>query len=314
MSEPVIRWVASGNERAVADIVTELGASGVEALAGGRVFVDGRRVTELSGVVRAGSVLEVYAARNVERDVTLLAEHAGFVFVDKPAGIATEPDHAGVAASLVARVAERLGVARSELHALSRLDVGVSGVVTLARSPEAREQAAALRERGAWHRRYVALARCAPEPSRGIWDQALARPRAGRSGRHAERAASTRFAHLGAAGPVFVPSRAGNVEVRPALLALAPVTGRTHQLRMHAAGGGAPLLGDATYGGPERLVLANGAVRPLERVALHAAWVELELRGQKLHIGAPIPADLDGLWRDLGGEDEGWARALELEL
>ena len=314
MSEPVIRWVASGNERAVSEIVAELGANDTGALADGRVFVDGRRATDPNGVVRAGSVLEVYAARGVERDVTVLAEHAGFVFVDKPPGIATEPDHAGVEASLVARVAERLGVPRSELHALSRLDVGVSGVVTLARTAEAREHATKLRERGAWHRRYVALALRAPEPANGIWDQALARPRGARSGRQSERTASTRYGLAGTAGPVFVPSRAGNAEVRPALLALAPVTGRTHQLRMHAAGGGVPLLGDATYGGPERLVLASGAVRPLERVALHAAWVELELQGQKLRVGAPIPADLSALWRELGGEEEAWARALELAL
>jgi 23S rRNA-/tRNA-specific pseudouridylate synthase len=314
MSEPVVRWVASGAERTVAQIATELGASGAEALADGRVFVGGRRVTEPNGVVQSGSVLEVYAARRVDRDVTMLAEHAGFVFVDKPPGIATEPDHAGVEASLVARVAERLGIARTELHALSRLDVGVSGVVTLARSAEAREHATELRARGGWHRRYVALARCAPEPASGTWDQALARPRAARSGRQSERAASTRYGLAGVAGSVFVPSRAGNVEARPALLALGPVTGRTHQLRIHAASGGVPLLGDAAYGGPERLVLASGAVRPLERVALHAAWVQLELGGQKLRITAPIPADLQALWRELGGDEEAGARALELEL
>jgi len=296
------------------DIAADLGAGGAAALADGRVFVDGRRVTEASVVVPVGSVLEVYALRNVDRDVTVLAEHAGFVFVDKPPGLATEPDHAGVEASVVARVAERLGVARSELHALSRLDVGVSGVVTLARSAEAREQAARLRERGAWRRRYVALSCGAPEPESGTWDQALLRPRATRSGRHAERAASTRYALSGTAGPVFVPSRAGNAEVRPALLALAPVTGRTHQLRLHAAGAGVPLLGDGTYGGPERLVLASGAVRPLERVALHSAWVELELAGRKLRILAPIPPELGALWQALGGDEQAWARAVELEL
>ena len=182
MSEPVVRWVVSGAPRLLGEVAAELGEGGAEALADGRVFVDGRRVTEASLVVPVGSVLEVYATRNVDRDVTVLAEHAGLVFVDKPPGLATEPDHAGVEASVVARVAERLGVARSELHALSRLDVGVSGVVTLARSAEAREQATRLRERGAWRRRYVAIARGAPEPGSGIWDQALARPRAVRSG------------------------------------------------------------------------------------------------------------------------------------
>jgi len=314
MSEPVVRWVASGDERALADVVAQLGANGSAALADGRVFVDGRRVTEPNVVVQSGGVVELYAARSADRDVTVLAEHAGFVFVDKPPGIATEPDHAGVEGSLVARVAARLGVTRNELHALSRLDVGVSGVVTLARSAEAREQATRLRERGAWNRRYVALARGAPEPANGSWDQALARPRAARSGRDVERAAVTRYTVAGAAGVVFMPSRAGNVEVRPAMLALAPVTGRTHQLRLHAAGGGVPLLGDATYGGLERVVLANGTVRPLGRVGLHAAWVELELSGRKLRVAAPIPGDLKALWQELGGDEQAFAHAAELGL
>jgi 23S rRNA pseudouridine1911/1915/1917 synthase len=315
VSEPTVRWVvASQAERTLASVTAELGPGGGEALADGRVFVDGRRTLEPNLTLRPGSVVEVHPARSAEGEAIVLAERGGFVFVDKPPGMATEPDHAGVEASLLAHVARKLGVPRGELHALSRLDVGVSGVVTLARSAEAREQARALRERGAWQRRYVALASGAPVPARGTWDQALARPRSARSAARVERDAVTRYAEVGSAGPVFAPARAGNVEVRPALVALGPITGRTHQLRMHAAHAGVPLLGDTTYGGPGRLVLAGGVVRPVERVALHAAWVELEVAGERLRVAAALPADLLRLWSDLSGAPGAWAEALETTL
>jgi len=83
---------------------------------------------------------------------------------------------------------------------------------------------------------------------------------------------------------------------------------------LHAAHAGVPLLGDATYGGPARLVVRGGAVRSLERVALHAAWVELELGGERLRVVAGEPADLRALWGELSGAPEAWADALETAL
>lgn len=315
MSRPVVRWVAAaGAPSPLADVVRQLSPDGAAALADGRVFVDGRRVLAPDFAVAPGGVVELHRERAARAGVVVLFEHAGFVFVDKPPGIATEPDHAGIEASVVARVAAELAIPTSELSAVSRLDVGVSGVVTLARTPEARDSAAKLRARGAWRRRYVAVAAAAPEPATGRWEQALGKPRRGRTPSGDERSAETRYAVAAIAGPVFLPAQSGRLEARPALLALAPVTGRTHQLRLHAAGAGVPLLGDGTYGGSPRYVLPTGAVRSLERVALHAAWVEFELEGRTLRVDAPPPAELEALWRDLGGRDHDWERALELEL
>src|SRR5690348_6338824 len=105
MSRPVVRWVAGAAAPALlADVVREL-PDGAAALAGGRVFVDGRRVLAPDGAVAPGSVVELYGERATNAGVRLLFEHAGFVFVDKAPGIATEPDHAGIDASVVARVA-----------------------------------------------------------------------------------------------------------------------------------------------------------------------------------------------------------------
>jgi 23S rRNA-/tRNA-specific pseudouridylate synthase len=315
MSRPVVRWVARAEAPvSLADVLRELGPGSDEALAAGRIFVDGRRVLAADFAVAPGRVVEIHRERAADAGVSVLFEHAGFVFVNKSPGIATEPDHGGIDASVVARVAAELGVGVGELHAVSRLDVGVSGVVTLARTTAARATAMELRARGAWQRRYVAVTSAAPVPAIGRWQQALGRPRHGRAVSGDERAAETRYAVAATAGPVFLPARTGRIEARPALLALAPVTGRTHQLRLHAAGARVPLLGDATYGGSARYVLATGTVRSLERVALHAAWVELTVEGRTLRIDAPPPADLEELWRELGGRDDDWTRALELEL
>ena len=97
MSRPVLRWVAPAGEVAsLGDRLSVLGAE-ASALGEGRVFLDGRRASEATESVAAGAVIELYAARVADGEVTVLATHGGLVFAAKPAGMATEPDHAGVA-------------------------------------------------------------------------------------------------------------------------------------------------------------------------------------------------------------------------
>jgi len=90
------------------------------------------------------------------------------------------------------------------------------------------------------------------------------------------------------------------------LLALAPLTGRTHQLRVHCTAHGLPLLGDRAYGGASRFISDSGAVTALDRIALHAAWVELPLSAP-FRIESPTPAFLLDIWRAFAGD----AAALE---
>lgn len=316
MSRPVLRWVAPAGEAApLGDRLNALGAD-VSALGEGRVFLDGRRASEATESVATGAVIELYAARVADGEVTILATHGGLVFAAKPAGMATEPDHAGVGASLVARVAELMGEPRAALHALSRLDVGVSGVVTLARDAAARSLVDDLRARGRFARRYVAIAARAPVPPSGEWSRAIGRGANGRRRTDGSdsQAAVTRYATAGVAAPVRLADRGAQASTQPALLALAPVTGRTHQLRVHAAAADSALLGDTTYGGPRRLLGTDGSVHSISRLALHAAAVELVHAGQPLRIEAPFPADLLVLWESLGGDAAVWQQAAELPL
>jgi 23S rRNA-/tRNA-specific pseudouridylate synthase len=96
-----------------------------------------------------------------------------------------------------------------------------------------------------------------------------------------------------------------------AMLALEPITGRTHQLRVHAADAGAALLGDGAYGGDTRVGLSSGRVLGIRRIALHAARVVVPRRsGEAMEVQAEVPAELRGLWTALGGVDDAWNLSL----
>jgi tRNA pseudouridine32 synthase/23S rRNA pseudouridine746 synthase len=81
-----------------------------------------------------------------------------------------------------------------------------------------------------------------------------------------------------------------------------PETGRTHQLRVHAAKLGAPILGDVMYGGSKRLVRDNGRVVTARRVMLHCWKLRLpRVDGDELALEEPPPAEFLKVWADLGG-------------
>ncbi|MEB2310314.1 MAG: pseudouridine synthase [Sorangiineae bacterium] len=288
------RWVAPDGA-SLAALLAELGEELPAALAEGRVFVAGRRASLSAAALAltAGTVVEAAAARSApEGTVTLLGEAGGLVAAYKPPALPTEPDRAG-RASVRQAVASKLGIAEERLHACSRLDVGVSGVVLFARTAQARRAVRAAHDAGALARHYVAIAQAAPAPPAGAWDAPLG-----------GRAARTRYA-LVARGAGVAPAAPPS-----ALLAVEPASGRTHQIRLHAAGAGAPLLGDRAHGGLARITGASGSVAAIARVALHAAWVALELDGRALRFEAPAPRELAALWSALSGEPAALVRAL----
>jgi 23S rRNA pseudouridine1911/1915/1917 synthase len=170
-----------------------------------------------------------------------------------------------------------------------RLDRETSGVTVLARTPRA---AAALSEAfrtGAPEKTYLALCARAPAPPEGRIDAPLAKDPARAGLRRVDPrgdAAATRYRTL-CAGP-----RAALVEARPE-------TGRTHQIRVHLAHVGAPLLGDARYGGPRRVGELS-----IPRVMLHARRLELAhpVTRAPLAFEAPVPGDFAAAERALLGE------------
>ncbi len=228
-----------------------------------------------------------------EARVRVVHRDAALLVLEKPSGLPTTSPPGG--AEALTDIAARLDPDAPHLHASSRLDAEVTGLVTFARTRAANVALLAARKAGAYRRLYLALAAAAPSPDSGTLEGAigldLGDPRKRRidpRGKPAETAYETRFS---------------NEHV--ALVALRPATGRTHQLRVHAADAGFPFLGDVHYGGEKRVTLANGRVVTARRVMLHCAELVLPdvVAGKgTLTMRSPPPADFCRVFEGLGGD------------
>jgi 23S rRNA pseudouridine1911/1915/1917 synthase len=261
------------------------------ALDAGGVFLDGRRCKVAGRIVRAGQAVVVNleeggraadAPAALERSRLLYADR-DVAAVDKPPFVASQPTLTHDRGTLPDLVAALLGAPVTLVH---RLDRETSGVTIFARTPDA---AAALAEAfrvGTPEKTYVALCGRAPEPPDGRIDAPLgkdpARPGMRRVDPRGD-AAATRYRTLRSS------ARAALVEARPE-------TGRTHQIRVHLAHVGAPLLGDARYGGARRV----GEIA-IPRVMLHARKLEIDhpATGARLVLEAPVPEDFAAVERAL---------------
>jgi RluA family pseudouridine synthase len=192
-----------------------------------------------------------------------------------------------------------LGLSPDTAFLVHRLDVGTSGLVLLARSAEAhRELSTAISNKLA-DKRYLALVWGHPRPVTGCWQQPLGpdvKDRRRMVVTSSGRPATSDYRTLGRAPHV-------------SLLELHPLTGRTHQLRVHAAYAGHLIVGDDLYGGPRHLgVHDRELLRALQpgRPLLHA-W-RLTLPADRLHnelrLEAPLPEDLAATLRAVGGSLE----------
>jgi len=294
------RWVVGGQSPILLrDILAKIGAD-APALSDGRVFVDRVRAARTDMNLTPGSVVEVFlpTSPSSAEAPAILAQRAGIVAAYKPAGVPTIPDQRGTSDTLLAFVARETGrKAPSEVHTSSRLDTEVSGVVLLAIDDPARRLLRAAREQGEYQRHYIALSSVAPTPAQGLCDAPIGR------------ASDPRKRRIG--GPEAVPAatryRSAAVTPHCAMIAAEPQTGRTHQIRLHLSHCGAPLIGDPAYGGKRSIVLPTGAVRELQRIALHAAWVRLG----DWRVEAEVPRELRALWEACGGKDGDWADAAQ---
>lgn len=167
-----------------------------------------------------------------------------------------------------------------------RLDRDTSGVILAARTkPAAAFLGKALAARKV-EKTYLALVERAPEPRQGLIDKALRREEIGRE-------AFSRVVEHDADGaqPSLSRYRTLSAGDEGALVELQPLTGRMHQLRVHMAAIGRPLVGDVRYGGA--LMLAG---RAAPRLMLHASRIEApHPDGGRLAVAAPMPDDMRAL-------------------
>ncbi len=226
--------------------------------------------------------------------ITVLHRDEHWLVLDKPPGMATTapaPEGLGVLVDAARRICPK---ARHH-HPLSRLDVEVSGAVAFALTDVALARAEQGRSLGRYARHYQGLAGGTLAQDQGVWTLPIGvdprNPRRRTTGPRARdpKDAETRFEVLRwAPGALWLDLR--------------PRTGRTHQLRVHAAAAGVPLLGDGAYGGARMWVGADGAVTEVPRVMLHLAWVALDDSFDR--VESPLPEDFRALWRACGGHEE----------
>jgi 23S rRNA-/tRNA-specific pseudouridylate synthase len=206
--------------------------------------------------------------------------------VQKPAGMPTTAPSEDTRC-LVRWVEEELPELRA--HPTSRLDSPVSGIVTFALSKRANQRLLEARRAGTYERLYVGLTVHEVSPEKGAWswpisiDPKNAKLRIAGPGR-GERDALTDYE---------VVERSTHATV----LHLRPRTGRTHQLRVHAAKAGVPLFGDHAYGGERRLTLPDGRVLTPRRVMLHCHRVSFPWGNTEMQFEAPLDAGFDSTMR-----------------
>ncbi len=223
----------------------------------------------------------------------ILARHGDLLALNKRPGISTlsaKPDQPSTLSAAQVLLAELEGRPR-RLYPVHRLDRETSGLLVMALGVEsARQLSRAFAERQA-HKCYHALVHGQP-PDDGEIEAEVGR--AGRQGRMRVEGSEARAARTG----FRVLERFHQV----CWVELEPRTGRTHQIRVHMAHAGHPVVADGKYGGTPLLLSklkgrkynrGRREERPLlTRVALHAAKLRVPWQDAELELEAPLPEDL----------------------
>lgn len=295
------------------DRVAHLSRSAVQRLIDeGLVKVNGR-VVKASYHPREGDVVEMFAppkpvSELVPEDIPLdiIYEDEHILALNKPAGLMVHPARGRWTGTLVNALVH-YGRKWSTVNGpwrpgiLHRLDRNTTGIMLIARSDEAHWRLARQFENRTIQKVYHAVAHGVPPLISDVIDMPIGRDRYVREKqavRKVENGGRPAVTVYEVVRRFHVPSphpSAGDYS----LLRLIPKTGRTHQLRVHLAWRGHPLVGDDMYGG--RTFEADGFV--MNRQALHAVEITFVHPAtlKTMTLRAPAPADFDALLRILSG-------------
>ena len=211
-----------------------------------------------------------------ELNARLLYRDGLMLVIDKPAGIAVHRGPKGGDNLEAHFEALRFGLPRSPVLA-HRLDKDTSGCLVLGRHNKATEKLGTLFKQGRISKTYWALVDGGPEADEGLIDLPLGRLDATRGWwmkvDPLGQLAQTRWRVLG---------RASGQASGQTWLELAPLTGRTHQLRVHCAAQGWPITGDPIYGSGDRMAAFS--------LMLHARSIAIPLYKNKASIAVTAPA------------------------
>jgi len=297
-------------DKTLAELLPDISRARVQALiAEGAVSRDGVAITSGSQKAQPGDYrLLIPPPAPAEPlpeaiPLTVLYEDAHLIVIDKPAGMAAHPAPGSETGTLVNALLHHCGASLSGIGGVARpgivhrLDKDTSGVMVAAKTDAAHAGLSALFATHDIDRVYIALTRGAPSPIKGTVQTLL-----GRSPNDRKKMAVLRAGGREAVTHYIVEARYGP-EAKPLAgrVSCKLETGRTHQIRVHLASKGAPVLGDALYGsgpvaGPVREAIKAAG---LARQALHAAVLGFvhPITGETLRFETPLPPDMTALQR-----------------
>ena len=275
-----------------------------EGIRAGSVTVDGQRAKSSLRISAGQSISLVLPERRREgpepEDIPLdvIYEDDDVAAINKPPGMVVHPAKGHWQGTLAGAVQHRFGPLSdvggpTRPGIVHRLDRDTSGVIIVAKNDLAHMRLAKQFEQRTTKKQYFALVAGVPDHDRDIIDRPIgAHPyqrekKAIRADHATSRSAETFYE--------VIERFRGFAAVR-----LMPKTGRTHQLRVHLASIGCPVLCDRLYGGRARLTLADltgnidDDAELLTRQALHAQRLEVThpTTGEPLVLEAPLPADI----------------------
>ena len=249
------------------------------------ILLDGQRVFT-NHPVRGGQTitvnlpeLEENCLLPTEGEVKVVYEDSWLLCVDKPAGLAVHPGPGHYADTLGNRLSW-LFEQRGEsivFRPVNRLDIGTSGLMLVAKSAQSHEALQTILHTDDFRREYLALTTTSPHTDRGRIDAPI-----GAVEGELNKYYVTQMGKHAVTEYEMVSQKNGLC-----LLRLALHTGRTHQIRVHMAYLGCPLLGDKVYGGRACL----------DRPALHSHYIRLKhpFSGHWLDLRSPLPEDMRGV-------------------
>ncbi len=296
-------------DKALAEAASELSRARIQALIDtGAVTREGMAVTNGSAKAAPG-LYQIAIPAPLPADpqpeaipLVVLFEDADLIVIDKPAGMAAHPGPGTESGTLVNALLHHCGDSLSGIGGVARpgivhrLDKDTSGVMVAAKSDRAHAGLSALFAAHDIERTYIALTRGAPSPAKGRIETRIGRSNTDRKKmavlKSGGREAITDYRVEATYG---APSRPGGAPMA-GRIACTLHTGRTHQIRVHMASQGAPILGDPTYGSgsPTTAVKAAIAEAALKRQALHAAVLGFvhPVTGEALRFETSPPDDM----------------------
>jgi 23S rRNA pseudouridine1911/1915/1917 synthase len=307
-------------DRFLSDCLPELSRTRVQALIrSGHASLRGATIEDPKHRVKPGDLYaltvpptEAPALRGEAIPLDVVHEDDALIVIDKPARLVVHPGAGNADGTLVNALIAHCGASLSGIGGVARpgivhrLDKDTSGLLVVAKTDQAHralaEQFADHGRSGGLERRYLALVWGAPPRKQGVIDAPIGRHPSSRTkmavlppgkGRHA----ATEWRVVETFGPRSAGSKTAPVA---SLVECRLTTGRTHQVRVHLAHIGHPLIGDPLYGTgfkskqralPETL---RGKLAKLDRQALHAAHLAFEhpATGTLLRFNSPLPPDL----------------------